>query len=491
MSLRRGRSSEQVSPNPRLRSRSRVDNVRNPRADTNAQHTNEQATQPETEGPIPPEHFYDSAPSDHSNEQQQRPQDPFAQQFAAHQQHFAEQFAQFAHQQQTEAQRNAFTMEQMMMFMHNQFERQMAAANEKFERLLALQGDKTKSGDPPRYSGKLNEDLELWIFRTEEYYQSKKVLMEEDSSAFVTMISSNLNKTVMNWYREFSAQCDADGINKTWPLFTSRLRARFRPKDFEYNLRERLFELKQTSSINEYVAEFQDMLAQTEIPISELEKRFYFQNGLRSETARKIKEESPSLLKDAIAIATNFEFAHFQSQPPHSNPLSAIRSHRKNKKFEKPTKPKSDWKKSATCNKCGIKGHIAPECKKTPSDSAKNNYMSGSIYASLEVKAEAITDSNLKREVSIFVDNGCSLNGVSEEVVNKLQLEITEDPTSHVTVDLGFDQTVQRLKRTVKMSLLIPGFPILESTFMVMPIPEGKDVILGMMWLREQNPIID
>ncbi|GMF36465.1 unnamed protein product [Phytophthora lilii] len=41
------------------------------------------------------------------------------------------------------------------------------------------------------------------------------------------------------------------------------------------------------------------------------------------------------------------------------------------------------------------------------------------------------------------------------------------------------------------MSLQLPGFPLTTGTFQVMPVPEGKDVVLGMMWLREQKPDID
>ncbi|OWZ00017.1 hypothetical protein PHMEG_00028882 [Phytophthora megakarya] len=60
-----------------------------------------------------------------------------------------------------------------------------------------------------------------------------------------------------------------------------------------------------------------------------------------------------------------------------------------------------------------------------------------------------------------------------------------------MTVMLGYNQTVQRPKRTVEMKLQIPDFPETCETFTVMPVPEGKDVMLGMKWLRENNPDID
>ncbi|KAE9337269.1 hypothetical protein PF008_g12613 [Phytophthora fragariae] len=182
---------------------------------------------------------------------------------------------------------------------------QMQQANSRFEQLLSSQGERRKK-DPPTYEGKFGEDLELWIFATEEYYANKRGIMEADTSDFVTMISSSLGKSVLNWYRAFSSDCDATGMPKTWQLFKTKLRKRFRPKDFEYNLRERLFQLKQHGTIHEYVSSFQDLMSQSELDISEMEKRFYFQNGLRAETAKKVKELSPRFLHEVIEIATNF-----------------------------------------------------------------------------------------------------------------------------------------------------------------------------------------
>ncbi|TDH71150.1 hypothetical protein CCR75_008360 [Bremia lactucae] len=57
-------------------------------------------------------------------------------------------------------------------------------------------------------------------------------------------------------------------------------------------------------------------------------------------------------------------------------------------------------------------------------------------------------------------------------------------------VDFGYDQVVHRPVE-LEMNLIIPGFPLTVGTFQVMPVPENKDVILGMTWLREQNLDID
>ncbi|KAE8955945.1 hypothetical protein PR001_g31906, partial [Phytophthora rubi] len=326
-------------------------------------------------------------------------------------------------------------------------------------------------------------------FATEQYYANKRHLMEAESSDFVTLISSNLGKSVLNWYRAFIANCERMNVHKTWALFKSQLRTRFRSKGFEYDLRERMFHLKQKETIHEYISKFQDLLSQTELEISELEKRFFFQNGLREETAKKIKEESPSTLQEATEIASNFEFAHYSGKPPRVSTKSSQapaesgnRPHKsrpqKPKRFEKKKDKNDDWTKTATCKNCGKVGHISPQCN-APKRKEANRYISGALYAILEAEAQAFKEAGQERSVAIFIDNGCSLNGVSEELVKRLELEVTEGEM--MQVDLGYDQIVHRPRRTVEMNLQLPGFPLTSGTFQVMPVPENKDVILGMM----------
>ncbi|POM72059.1 Hypothetical protein PHPALM_11292, partial [Phytophthora palmivora] len=56
--------------------------------------------------------------------------------------------------------------------MQAQLQAQMQQANARFEYLMAARGDQKKK-DPPMYEGKYGEDIELWIFTTEQYYASK------------------------------------------------------------------------------------------------------------------------------------------------------------------------------------------------------------------------------------------------------------------------------------------------------------------------------
>ncbi|KAK1940892.1 hypothetical protein P3T76_007598 [Phytophthora citrophthora] len=432
MAQRRSRAAERPSPNPRPRQQSRM----------NAP-SEDEASRQSAEAPT------DSATSAAPNAQASVPDTMSMQQMLV-----------FITQQQQAAQAQ----------LQAQFQAQMQQANARFEFLVSSRSDQKKK-DPPMYEGKYGEHIELWIFATEQYYASRRELMEADSSDFVTMISSNLGKSYI-----LRGRFSSDNFAHVFDQRTSSM------------IFERMFRLKQRENIHDYVSKFQDLLSQTELSISELEKRFFFQNGLREETAKKIKEESPSTLQEAIEIASNFEFAHFSGRPPRTpaKPSQALsdsgnrapKSKQQNtKRFEKKSK-NDDWTKTATCRNCDKVGHISPQCTQ-PKRKEANRYVKGAVYAILEAEARAFKTEDQERPVTIFIDNGSSLNGVTEELVKKLDLDVTEGDM--MQVDLGYDQVVYRPRRTVEMSLQLPGFPLSSGTFQVMPVPEGKDVVLGMM----------
>ncbi|ETK74195.1 hypothetical protein L915_18943 [Phytophthora nicotianae] len=124
--------------------------------------------------------------------------------------------------------------------------------------------------------------------------------MTEESPQFVTMISCHLGMTPMNWYRQFSSECEATGRVKMWANFNAAMCSLFLPPDGEYRLREWLCGLSQTTSLHDYVAEFQNLLIQCAVPISQLELRFYFQQGLTPATANHLREHHPAALDETI-----------------------------------------------------------------------------------------------------------------------------------------------------------------------------------------------
>ena len=428
--------------------------------------------------------------------------------------------------QRTRMENNNLTMDQLLEilkqqndFNMNQLRLQLEETNKKFETLV--KNGKSK-GQPPTYEGKVDEDLELWIFSTTEYYSNSKELIKADNEEIVQEVSINLKNIAKTWYRSYCQKCTSKGVTRTWENFLSSIRERFRPKDFEIRLRRKLLHLEQRGSIHDYISRFQRLLSQAEIPISELELRVYFQNKLRNETSRHIDEKSPKTLQETMDLATNYEYAYypegeknskigqngsFKSKAGQNGNFRKMENNNQRSKFtnekenskgikfkgwkaesRKPTN-NEDWKKSKTCFKCKKVGHISTDCK----DKDSVNYIENNFgkYAALNVKAEVFNEEGKSVEGEAFIDNGSSLVSISEELARALSLEIKEDPEETMEVQLGFDQKVNVSKRTVLVKISVPGFKKFKGFVNVMPIPDNKDIMLGMLWLRENNPDID
>lgn len=75
-------------------------------------------------------------------------------------------------------------------------------------------------------------------------------------------------------------------------------------------------------------------------------------------------------------------------------------------------------------------------------------------------------------------------------MVTKLKLPVVEHGKP-LTVALGASTQCTLPRRTTKFQVSIEGFEPYESEAFIMPIPEGRDVLLGMPWLRFANPDID
>ncbi|OWZ07424.1 LOW QUALITY PROTEIN: hypothetical protein PHMEG_00020187 [Phytophthora megakarya] len=164
--------------------------------------------------------------------------------------------------------------------------------------------------------------------------------VDPHDDTLVPTIASNLGPSAMNWYRAFCQHCQAHGLPRTWGLFKTEIRKRYRARDFEFDLRQRLCKLRQHGSYHDYVSEFQNLLIQCLEPISPLEQRFYFQQGLRGDTCCFIND--PGTLDEAIDWGSQFENVHFASN--------------RNDGTDR------NWTKTATCHRCKEVGHIAPDC---------------------------------------------------------------------------------------------------------------------------------
>ncbi|KAI9905200.1 hypothetical protein PsorP6_014337 [Peronosclerospora sorghi] len=328
-------------------------------------------------------------------------------------------------------------MQQHNLHLQTQLQAFMKQTQIQFKQMLTRQGPGRKKDPPTTWCC-------LSIFSTGYEYWYKHDLMHADYLSLWKRPNQNSESLCRTGIvLSCEPECAAAAVNKMWRLFKEKIRQRFKPRDFEYSLRDPLFELKQTSSIHEYVVKFQDLHL---YPL-----RILINSKHDSET---------------IKIATNFEFAHYTGTPrrkkgqknnsrPKKDSLQSL-TNKKDKKNgqNSPLSKNYYWNKHTTCHICKQNGHISPNC---PQKKESNNYISGAFYAIIEVQALAYCEPENKKNVSIFLDNGC-LNRIPEELAEALNLSVHEDVNNTIEVDLGFGQTARRSRPTAEMILVVLAF---------------------------------
>ncbi|GMF42821.1 unnamed protein product [Phytophthora fragariaefolia] len=114
------------------------------------------------------------------------------------------------------------------------------------QRMQKTSSTVSSRSNPPKFLGKQDEDLELWILQIEEYSAAYATERESDDSRFVNVVVPFLGPDVMSWYREFKASVGE--TPRTWALFKEHIRARFLDSDFKYKLLTKMYELQVTGS---------------------------------------------------------------------------------------------------------------------------------------------------------------------------------------------------------------------------------------------------
>ncbi|GMF45024.1 unnamed protein product [Phytophthora lilii] len=92
--------------------------------------------------------------------------------------------------------------------------------------------------------------------------------------------------------------------------------------------------------------------------------------------------------------------------------------------------------------------------------------------------------------VSAFVDSGVSFNAITPALGEKLRLQVI-DHRNPLKLKLGAVRVSFIPRRTCALTIQLPGFPNNESTAFVMEVPESKELLLGIPWLVETNPLIN
>ncbi|ETP32099.1 hypothetical protein F442_19129 [Phytophthora nicotianae P10297] len=76
----------------------------------------------------------------------------------------------------------------------------MATSQQQMHTFMAQQKQKA---NPPKFHGRADDDLELWLLHIEEHFAAYTLEMEKNDSRFVEVVVPFLDVDIMAWYGEF------------------------------------------------------------------------------------------------------------------------------------------------------------------------------------------------------------------------------------------------------------------------------------------------
>ncbi|KAG2190417.1 hypothetical protein INT47_006475, partial [Mucor saturninus] len=163
---------------------------------------------------------------------------------------------------------------------------------------------------PPLYDGARDvTKIDNWYTSVEHYLNFNNF----DKSRWVTYAISLLTDHARLWYYRVKKTYDLT----TWEMFKAYMDIEFKPKYTLQSTRDRLFELKQTSSVQQYINDFQNILL--ELNIAEDEAMDKFSRGLKDQARTHVLLKDPIDLESMYQCARTFESA---IQYNHSVPIS-------------------------------------------------------------------------------------------------------------------------------------------------------------------------
>ena len=154
---------------------------------------------------------------------------------------------------------------------------------------------------PKEFRGERSaQDVENFIWQMESYFEHVDMHTE---TAKIRTAAMYLSDTAMLWWRRKKADMERGACQiDDWEQFKTELKRQFYPQNVVHEARRRLRELKQTSSIRDYVKEFTKLTLQIPSLTSE-DLLFYFLDGLQNWAKQELQRRQVRDVDEAIVVA--------------------------------------------------------------------------------------------------------------------------------------------------------------------------------------------
>jgi hypothetical protein len=225
---------------------------------------------------------------------------------------------------------------------------------------------------PPFFYGKEKENVMTWVFQVEEIFNARHI-NEADRIHYAAGL---LKDAALQWYHNMIRNI-REGRRpplKDWNELVKELEYAFQPPHQQQLLRRQLRQLKQTSTVQEYVYRFRNLLGQV-TEMSEMDRITYFIEGLKGQTKAKVNYKAPATLEEAIHIAVTYDTAMFDRPSRMETKPNMRRDNNQYKNYSESTnttymdlsvldtrKNKDELKQKGLCYSCKKHGHRFYEC---------------------------------------------------------------------------------------------------------------------------------
>jgi|YelNatPaOPRAMG01_1025707.scaffolds.fasta_scaffold20620_1 hypothetical protein len=151
---------------------------------------------------------------------------------------------------------------------------------------------RVKPPKPPFFEPGPNSDAATWLYRMQKYLE----LTREPLDTWVEWAVTFFDNQATKWWRNL-VDPPVD-----WDEFGERFLQAFRPVNLIRNARHRLYDLKQTGSVYQYIRAFREICL--DIPdLSEPERLHNFTRGLKQAVRVRVELQQPRNIEEAESIA--------------------------------------------------------------------------------------------------------------------------------------------------------------------------------------------
>ena len=193
-----------------------------------------------------------------------------------------------------------------------------------------------------------------------------------------------LRDNAMVWWRSHVEAADQGHVPRivNWVDFYNAISYEFQPINTRKIARDRLAELRQRNSVQQYAHEFRTITA--DIPgISEDEKIDRFVRGLKDRTRQEVDIRDPKTLDEAVRIADRYDTISYQAQRKSlakgaATRLEPVPMELDTMAVQQRRNPEGESKRGnvnarGACFLCGKVGHLKRQCSLYRKQAVKAN----------------------------------------------------------------------------------------------------------------------